>query len=112
MTICPVCRIRSTRGLGWFPPHLPINERRHVSACSRTCLEIVVKYQGNVPELTADEIQAIQEAAVDAGEYLDALGKTNLATMDENEWMEFIECICIGFAETIRARLASDEVPF
>lgn len=70
-----------------------------------------MKYKGDVPELTGEEVEAIQEAAGDAGEYLDTLGKTDLATMDENEWMEFIECICVCYAETIKGRLASDDIP-
>ncbi len=71
-----------------------------------------MKYQGDVPELRAEEVEAMQEASNDAGEYLDTLGKTDLATMDENEWMEFIECICVCYAEAIKARLVSDEIPF
>ena len=69
-------------------------------------------YRGNVPELTPEEIDAIMVAANDGGEYLDTLGKTDLATMTEQEWLEFMECVCIAYAETIKKRLASDEIPY
>jgi hypothetical protein len=71
-----------------------------------------MKYKGNVPELTVDEIKGIEAAAEDAGAYIDALGKTDMAGWSYEEWMEFVHCICVCYAETIKERLASDEIPF
>lgn len=56
---------------------------------------------------TPHEIEAMRDAGDRAGEHLDRLGKTDLATMDENEWMTFIETVCDGFIDgmNVRARL-------
>ena len=104
--------MRTARGLGWFDKYLAIKDRRHIFVCSRGCLEIMMKYRGNVPQLTTDEIEAIKEASYDAGEYLETLGKTDARTMTPDEWMEFMECICVCYAETIKERLHADEIPF
>jgi hypothetical protein len=45
------------------------------------------------------EIQAMQAASEMAGEYLESIGKTDLATLEYDEWMTFIEVVCTTFNE-------------
>lgn len=40
--------------------------------------------------LTVDERKAVQQASEATGEYLERLGKTDLAEMTEAEWLGFI----------------------
>lgn len=111
-TTCPVCQVRTARGFGWFNPHLPIGERTVINVCSIPCQGIIMKHRGKPPVLTQDEVDAIVKAAEGAGQHLDALGKTDLAAMTWEEWMTFIEQVCIGYAEEIKARLYSEDIPF
>lgn len=53
---------------------------------------------------TVDEIKAMEAASAPAGEYLDSIGKTDLATLTYGEWMTFIEVICSAYE--------SNRIPF
>lgn len=48
--------------------------------------------------LNVDEKKAINTASPAVGEYLERIGKTDLATMTEAEWIGFIghayQCVC------------------
>jgi len=41
-------------------------------------------------ELNVDEKRAVLDASAEVGEYLDRIGKTDLAQMTEDEWLGFI----------------------
>ena len=48
-----------------------------------------------------------EEAAMEnggrlAGEYLEHLGKTDLAVLTEEEWKMFVECIVTGYIESMQ----------
>jgi hypothetical protein len=58
--------------------------------CSKGCAIMV--------DPTELEIERMEAAADKGGEYLDSLGKTDLATLSRDEWMTFIECVCTEFA--------------
>lgn len=45
------------------------------------------------------EQDALKNAGAMAGEYLDSIGKTDLATLTVEEWNTFIECAVTGFVE-------------
>jgi hypothetical protein len=47
------------------------------------------------------EIEAIGAAGQDAGDYLEWLGKTDLATMSEDEWLQFIEVVVTGYQDKL-----------
>lgn len=48
-------------------------------------------------ELSENEVAAMSAAGDAGGAFLDKLGKTDLATLDENEWMSFVEVLVQGF---------------
>ena len=43
------------------------------------------------------------------GEYLDSIGKTNLESLDREEWLTFVEAIVTGYCDHLRELAARDE---
>lgn len=56
--------------------------------------------------LSDKEIASILAVGPRAGAHLEALGKTDLATMTEEEWMGFIEAVVMAYASEMAARHA------
>lgn len=76
-------------------------------------------------EISSVEIDAIIATSDLAGEHLDKLGKTDLATMSRDEWLGFIEIVVMGYADQMAKRhkpyavlrsgddpISSEEVPY
>ena len=57
---------------------------------------------------TPHEIDALLAASPAGGEYLEKLGKTDLAVLTEDEWMGFIEAVVTAFQD----RMAQLHAPF
>lgn len=55
-------------------------------------------------EITNIEIDAIIATSDVAGEHLDKLGKTDLATMSRDEWLGFIEVVVMAYADQMAQR--------
>lgn len=51
---------------------------------------------------TANEIAAIEAGGAYGGQYLDSLGKTDLASLSEDEWLTFVESIVTGFTDKLQ----------
>jgi Family of unknown function (DUF6511) len=123
---------REARGFGWFEPQ-PIKRvqakttkkaptakpkpDKTFNACSMTCMDIIAAKEGKMDNPTKHEIGAMYDAAEKGGEFLNNLGKTDLATMTQDEWMQFVESVCTGYVDAIRSRtglsVRTDElVPF
>jgi hypothetical protein len=62
--------------------------------------------------LNAYEIGAALEAGNAGGAFLDEIGKTDLETLDGNEWREFLRRVITGFEQTMRQRILSHTAPF
>lgn len=75
-------------GVGLGPP---------IAACSFAHVEIIKARKGKVVPLTDTENLAVMNAAPIAGDYLEKLGKTDLAEMSYEEWMDFIAATCDAF---------------
>jgi hypothetical protein len=58
------------------------------------------------------EQEALRDAGDAAGSYLDQIGKTDLATLDEVEWVAFQRIHLDTFGKALAKRLESDEAPF
>lgn len=101
---------RQARGFAWHPFEPEFHGRQRVQCCSMTCLDIVTARSGDM-SLNMDEKRAINAVSPRIGEYLDNLGKTDLATMTEAEWLGFLahayECV----SDEVRSIWAR-EVPF
>ena len=77
-------------------------------------------------EISEVEIEAILEVSPLAGAYLmERIGKTNMADMDRNEWLSFLEYVVMSYANEMAKRhkphavlrsgddpISEDEVPF
>jgi hypothetical protein len=74
------------------------------------CVDIIIR-RFPVIDPTEHEIAALLEASQPAGEYIEALGRTDMAAWSNDEWMGFIECVVTGYTDALR-KLASDKVPF
>ena len=47
------------------------------------------------------ELAAMGQAGARAGDYIDALGRTDMAVWSEAEWTAFIEVICGGYVDAL-----------
>lgn len=62
--------------------------------------------------ITTWQIEAMQVAAEAGGQYLDELGTSDLAHMDETDWMIFIETVCAAYQAEWQKQRDSGEPPF
>lgn len=64
-------------------------------------------------DFTPNEIEATLHGGTRGGEYLEWLGKSNLAALSKEEWQQFLTCVIGGYAEDIDQQTrASYEIPF
>jgi hypothetical protein len=56
--------------------------------------------------------EAFDKAGIQGGEYLERIGKTDLAELTEKEWNEFIENICIEYHDKLCIEIGSWGIPF
>lgn len=99
---CSACRLRTARGFGWFDPLVlpsPI-----LPACSMRCMNALSRSWG-VVDPDAHESAAIAAASPMAGEYLESLGKTDLALLTEAEWLTLLEVIVTAYQDELARRL-------
>ena len=70
---------------------------------------------------TPNEMQAMTVGGQQGGEYLESLGKSDLATLTEAEWDRFIDAVVTGYCDHLRELAGQDrkrldamtpEVPF
>ena len=73
-------------------------------------MECVMTFMKNGPA-THDERKAALIGGDAGGEYLDKIGKTNLASLTPAEWEEFCSLIFTGACAELK-RQADDEIPF
>ena len=74
---------------------------------------------------TDAELEAREHAGAMGGEYLDQLGKTDLAVLTLEEWGTFVAAVCDGYTEKLlaiaerhreiaqqaRAKVTADDLP-
>lgn len=72
-------------------------------------------------DATPSEAEAMSVGGQMGGEYLESIGKSDLATLSETEWDRFIDAVVTGYCDHLRALAARDrtrldamtpEVPF
>ena len=84
------------------------NTRMHMAAptCSAPCSSI----WGTVRKMTdpnAIELAAMAHASDKAGEFIEALCKTDMAKWSQEEWAQFIEVVCGGYVDSLCAAQAA-----
>ena len=58
------------------------------------------------------EVQALAAASREAGEYVESLAKTDLATFTGEEWATLIEVAVTAFQDHLRTAYANEPPPF
>lgn len=99
--LCPVCR-RASAGIVLQLPEKPV-----VDVCSLDCARV---WMDRKP-LDHREHDALAVAGQSAGDYLDRIGKTDLATLTRDEWHEFCKIMFETACEHLRSQ-AGEWVPF
>lgn len=70
---------------------------------------------------TPNETEAMAAGGRMGGEYLESIGKSDLATLSEEEWALFLDAVVTGYCDHLRALATKDrnqldamapEVPF
>jgi hypothetical protein len=107
---CAICKRRHAN-IGWAA-----SERHPVKWECEECLGLPI---ANVKrfhhmarkDLDRFEQQALEEGGNAGGAFLDSVGKTDLAALDDHEWREFLRRVLFGYADGMR-EIVSKEVPF
>lgn len=101
--ICDICK-RGSRGLAFYPP----GERRFGgAACSMKCLEVIVQKHKTGEPFLPDENAAIEAGGREAGAFLESIGKSDLAELTQDEWMDFLRTF-----EAARSEHLRNAIPF
>ncbi len=104
---CRTCP-RLARHWDWFLRYRGIRLHWTVPACSPVCLEL---WKGRrMIDPNPIELAAMRQAGARAGDYIDSLGRTDMAGWSEPEWTAFIAAICGGYVDAlIYQQLAANE---
>jgi len=105
--ICDICS-REARGFG-YSSKLARTDGKSGVACGMKHLNIIKKVDGMI-NITNNEVEAALVGGKMGGQYLDELGKTNLAALSKAEWQQFLLCVIGGFTETVANSRAFDEL--
>lgn len=76
--------------------------------CSPECTRIFIMRPA---DFSQNEREAVLEGGGAGGEYLDKIGKTDLATLTEAEWTTFCVAVVKGYTDALR-KAADDQIPF
>lgn len=99
---CAVCRRSSERG------HSVSTPEALTHFCSAACIRIWIM---KGPDITHNERAAAIAGGNAGGEYLDEIGKTDLASLSPEEWGEFCARLFAAACDALRAA-ADDDIPF
>lgn len=106
---CFICR-RRAEALGLGPP----NHDRWAKNPRWVCEDCIP--QGREARIVRNfdpyELRARTDAGEKAGAYLDALGKTDLATLTAEEWQKFLTTVIHEFGQSLRTQIAELRAPF
>lgn len=95
-TTCP----REARGFR-YDPRLAGKSGIAGKTCSMKCLYTLKEKDGIMEDATPNEKEAVSHGGAMGGEYLDELGKTNLAALTPDQWEQFLFCVVGGYCEKI-----------
>jgi hypothetical protein len=79
-------------------------------ACSMRCMNVLCWRRGMV-DPDEHETGAIVAASPMAGEYLESIGKTDLATLSEAEWLTLLEVVVTAYQDELARRLDAERRP-
>lgn len=101
---CTICR-RACCGIGFVSPEV------RAVFCSMKCSEIWMKARTKKEPFTPSEKGAVAAGGKVAGQWLEGIGKTDLAEMTRAEWEEFCGVLFAGVCADLQ-RQADEGIPF
>ncbi len=111
--LCAVCR-REPRGFGWFDAIYRVSDPRRDRStrelCSMRCQDICHRRRGMI-DPTPNEIAAMRAGGQAAGEYLESIGKTDLAVLTEAEWLTLLEVVITAYQDELARQLDQGRHP-
>jgi hypothetical protein len=105
---CFICKRRHDN-LGVAP-----HERATIKWICWECLPNVNAQKAyHMPKRQLDDYErrALEDGGNAGGEYLDSIQKTDLASLDEDEWAAFLSRVLTGYADSMR-EIVSREIPY
>lgn len=111
---CFICRRRSDN-IGYSP-----HDRAPIKWVCWECLDdthngirskLPKVYHMPKRQLDDYERRALEDGGNAGGEYLDSIQKTDLASLDDHEWREFLRRVLVGYADGMR-EIVSKEIPY
>ena len=106
--MCVICR-RDARGYGFAPRYIRV-DAPDSKQCSRRCQNITARLKGMI-DPNKHEANALAAAGMSAGAYVEEIGKTDLASWTEQEWVTLIDVAVTAFQDFLRQAYA-DDPPF
>lgn len=106
--ICFICKRRHSN-LGVAP-----HERAPIKwFCDEHLGNTNLQKAYHMPKRQLDEYEAraLAGGGDAGGEYLDSIGKTDLATMTEQEWLTFLGKVLVGYGDSMQ-EIVSREIPY
>lgn len=100
---CSVCH-RAAEGLG-------IGNDKNPRWLCKECLLLASDIR-RCRSLNAFEVLALADAGADGGEYLDSLGRTDLADLTEHEYRDYVRKVVLGFGASLRKQIREGSAPF
>ena len=108
--LCAVCH-REPRRFGWFDARYRVSDARRDTSyqqlCSIPCQNLCHRRRGMI-DPTPNERVALLHGGDMAGEYLDSLGKTDLALFSNEEWQTLLKVIVTGYCDHLRSLAGHD----
>ena len=95
---CRTCT-RTAKHWNWWHPARSLRIHWTVPSCSPFCLSLWMERRMVDPN---DQEAAAMAAAADiAGQYIDAVGRSDMATWSEQDWRGFVEAICGAYVDAL-----------
>lgn len=106
--VCACCARRAT-GIGYSPDQ----RKEPLWLCDdRACIDAAkASYFMKQDQFDSVETLAMRDGGDQGGQYLDTIGKSDLATLTEPEWNEFLRRIIAGYRKSLLDGV-KDEIPF
>jgi hypothetical protein len=106
--VCAICRCRDD-GFGV----LTLDRRPSVAwACNKHVHLVKKALLMNRKIYDSIERDALEDAGAEAGQFLDAIGQTDLAMLAAKDYGTFCEVMIDAFGKSLQARLESSDTPF
>lgn len=95
---CRTCARPAWHWLWWHPAR-PLRMHWTAPSCSPTCLALWPERRMVDPN--DQEVAAMRAAGDIAGQYIEAVGRSDMATWSAEDWRGFIEAICGAYVDCL-----------